>query len=75
MKPLAIIGLLLVILGIIALAVPSITFFTNDRVADAGFFKVDVAHPHTIILNPVVGAVALIAGVVLLLSGKASTVP
>src|SRR5262245_64930010 len=34
MRPLAIIGLLLIIGGLIALAVPSITFFTNDRVAD-----------------------------------------
>ena len=48
MRPLVVIGLILVVLGIVALAVPSFTFFTTERVADVGFFKIDVARPHTI---------------------------
>jgi hypothetical protein len=63
-------GVILVILGIIALVVPSITFFTTDRVADAGFFKIDVSRPHTIVLNPIVGIVAVIAGVALTFAGR-----
>jgi hypothetical protein len=62
-------GILLVVLGIIALAVPSITFFTTERVADAGFFTIDVQKPHTIVLNPIVGIVAVIAGVAILVAG------
>jgi hypothetical protein len=62
------IGILLVIFGIIALAVPSITFFTTDRAVDAGFFTVDVQRPHTIVLNPIAGIVAVIAGVAIIMS-------
>jgi hypothetical protein len=64
------IGLLLVVLGIVALVVPSITFFTTDRVADVGFFKIDVSRPHTIVLNPIVGIVAVVAGLALILAGR-----
>ena len=63
-------GMLLVVLGIIALAVPSITFFTTERVADAGFFAIDVKKPHTIVLNPIVGIVAVVAGVAILFAGR-----
>lgn len=33
MGPLVVLGLILVVLGIIALAVPAFTFFTKERVA------------------------------------------
>jgi hypothetical protein len=64
-----VIGLILVALGIAALAVPSLTFFTRERVADAGFFTIDISRPHTIVFNPVVGGIALAAGIVLVLVG------
>ena len=60
----------LVILGIIALAVPSITYFTTERVAHLGFLRIEVSRPHTIVFNPIVGVVALIAGIVLLSLGR-----
>lgn len=63
------IGLLLVVLGVVALAVPSFTFFTKERVADAGFFTIDLSRPHTVVLNPIVGGVALVAGLVLVVIG------
>jgi hypothetical protein len=69
-KPLVIIGLILVVLGILALAIPAFTFFTTERVADAGFFKIDVEKPHTIIINPIVGAIALVAGLALIFAGR-----
>ena len=62
MRPLVVIGLILVVLGIVALAVPSFTFFTTERVADVGFFKIDISRPHTIVFNPIVGGVALALG-------------
>jgi uncharacterized membrane protein HdeD (DUF308 family) len=69
MRPVLVIGLILVVLGIVALAIPSFTFFTTERVADAGFFKIDISRPHTIVFNPIVGVVALAVGVVLVISG------
>jgi hypothetical protein len=75
MRPLVVIGSILVVLGIVALAVPTFTFFTTDRVADVGFFTIDVSRPHTIILNPIVGAAAVLAGFVLVLIGSRSASP
>jgi uncharacterized membrane protein HdeD (DUF308 family) len=65
-----VIGVLLLIVGIMALAVPSITFFTAERVAEAGPFAIDVSRPYTIVLNPLLGVVALAAGVVLLVAAR-----
>jgi hypothetical protein len=62
-----ILALVLIAVGVIALLVPSVTFFTRERVADAGFFSIDVSKPHTIILNPAVGGILLAAGIVLFL--------
>jgi hypothetical protein len=70
MKLLTVIGVLLIALGVFALVFQGITFFTTERVVDAGPFKMDVQRPHTIIFNPIVGVVALAGGVTLLLAGR-----
>jgi hypothetical protein len=72
MKPLVVIGLILVVLGVVALAVPSFTFFTTEHVANVGFITIDVSRPHTIVFNPIVGGIALAAGIVLVLVGLRS---
>lgn len=72
MKPFLVIGLILAVLGIIALAIPSFTFFTTERVADVGFFTIDISKPHTIVFNPIVGVIALVAGIVLTYLGLRS---
>ncbi|WP_020474450.1 hypothetical protein [Zavarzinella formosa] len=64
------IGILLVILGIIALAVPSITFMTTERAVDTSFLTIDYQKPHTLILNPIAGIVAVAAGVVMIVAGR-----
>lgn len=65
-------AIVLVVVGILALAVPSFTFFTTERAVDTGFFTIDYQKPHTIILNPVVGIVAVGAGVAMLFAGRRS---
>jgi len=72
MRPLIMIGLILVVLGIVALVIPTFTFFTTERVADVGFLKIDISRPHTIVFNPIVGGIALAAGIVLVLVGRRS---
>ena len=69
MRTLAIIGVLLIVFGIVALTFQSITYFTTDRVVDFGPLKIDAERPHTIVFHPVAGAVAVIAGLVLVLAG------
>ena len=75
MRPLAIVAVLLIVLGVLALAVPSITFSTQERVVDTGFFHIDWQKPHTIILNPMIGLIALGAGLVLLLAARRPSTP
>ena len=74
MRPLMLIGLCVLIVGIIALAVPSITYFTTERVADVGFFTIDMSRPHTIIINPIAGVIALLIGLVLIVAGLGRSV-
>ena len=70
MRIAVILGVLLIVLGVVALCYQSITFFTTERAVDAGPLKIDVQKPHTIILHPIVGIVALGAGLLLILSGR-----
>lgn len=69
MKPIVVIGMILVVLGVVALAIPSLTYFTTERVADVGFFQIDISRPHTIVLNPIAGGIALGVGIVMILMG------
>ncbi len=67
MRPFSVFGLVLIVLGILALSVRSITYFTNDQVnGPLGFFAWDVNRPHTIFINPIAGIVAVAAGVALM---------
>jgi hypothetical protein len=70
MRALVVIGVLLILFGVAALAVQGITFFTSERVVDAGPFKVDVQKPHTIVFHPVVGLAALAGGAILVVTGS-----
>ncbi len=70
MRPLVVIGVLLILFGIAALAFQGFTFFTSERVVDAGPFKLDVQKPHTIILHPIVGLAALAGGAVMVVAGS-----
>jgi membrane-bound ClpP family serine protease len=66
MRPFALVGLVLIVLGILALSVHSVTYFTTEQaVGPLGFFAWDVARPHTIVINPIAGIVAVAAGLAL----------
>jgi uncharacterized membrane protein HdeD (DUF308 family) len=69
---LVIIGIVLVVLGILALSFQGFTFFTQERVVDAGPLKIDVEKPHTIILHPIVGIVSVVAGLVMIVFSRRS---
>jgi hypothetical protein len=72
MKPLTIVGIILIALGVIALAYQGITYTTKERVVDIGPLKVDKEKEKTIPLPPVLGGVAVAAGVVLMIVGARS---
>ncbi|MEA3207707.1 MAG: hypothetical protein QOE70_764 [Chthoniobacter sp.] len=73
MKPAGIVGIILIVLGVVALAYQGITYTTheNKKVIDLGPLQVDatVEKQKTIPLPPILGVVALAGGVVLLVMG------
>ena len=74
MRPYAIGGLVPIILGLLALLVRSVTYFSTDQVVGPlGFFAWDVSRPHTIFINPIAGIVALAVGFVLVLMARRPT--
>lgn len=70
MRALMIIGVVLILFGILALCFQTIAFFTTERVVDSSIFKLDVQKPHTIVLHPIVGIVAVAAGLALAFLGR-----
>jgi hypothetical protein len=66
------IGILLILSGGIALAYQGITYTTREKVIDFGPLKASVNEEHTIPLPPVVGAIAIVGGIILLLRAKSA---
>jgi uncharacterized membrane protein HdeD (DUF308 family) len=66
MKPVAILGVILIILGVIALAYQGISYTKKDKVVDLGPLKVETEKKETIPLPPVLGVVAVVGGIVLI---------
>jgi len=72
MKPVTIIGIVLIVLGVVAFAWQGITYTTTERVVDLGPLKVDAKKEKTIPLPPVLGGLALAGGVILVAVGARS---
>jgi uncharacterized membrane protein len=69
MKAPTLIGILLIALGIVALAYQGITYTTREKVLDIGPIKASKETEKTIPLPPVLGGLALAGGIVLVLAG------
>ena len=74
MRPYTVAGLILIILGVLALSVHSIMYFSSEQVVGPlGFFAWDVSRPHTIFINPMAGIVAFALGIALVLMARRTT--
>jgi len=69
MKVLTLVGIALIVLGIVAFTYQGITYTTREKVIDVGPLKATVEKEKTIPLPPILGALSLAAGVVLLIVG------
>ena len=73
MKPTTVVGILLIVVGVIALAYGGFNFTTHEqkRVVDLGPLKVDanVEKEHSIPLPPILGVAALVGGAALVYAG------
>jgi hypothetical protein len=71
MKPAALVGVILIILGVIALTYQGITYTTHKKVLDIGPIQATKEEHKTIPLPPVLGGIALVGGIALMIgSGK-----
>jgi hypothetical protein len=70
MKPLALVGVVLIVLGLVALAYQGITYTTKEKVVDIGPLKVEAEKERTIPLPPVVGGVAIVVGLALVVLAR-----
>lgn len=69
MKTASIVGVVLIILGVIALGYQGITYTTHKKVLDVGPIHATKDEHKTIPLPPVVGVIALVCGVALVYAG------
>lgn len=69
MRSASIAGIMLIVLGVIALAYQGITYTTQKKVLDIGPIQATKTEHNTIPLPPIVGGVALIGGIALLVAG------
>jgi hypothetical protein len=67
MKPLAVIGLLLVVVGFVALGVGHFSYTTQKPVVDIGPLKASVAEQHSIAVPDMAGIGAIVVGGLLVL--------
>jgi uncharacterized membrane protein HdeD (DUF308 family) len=70
MKTNTLLGIILIVVGIVAFAYQGITYTTREKVVDLGPLQVTAEKTKTLPLPPLVGAVALVSGIVLLVMGN-----
>lgn len=70
MKPMTIIGIVLIVIGLVALVYQGITYTTREKVIDIGPLEATAEKEKTIPLSPALGAVAIVGGVVLIAAGS-----
>jgi len=69
MKPIAWIGIILVVLGVVSLAYQGISYNRKESVVDLGPLQVTTETRERIPLPPILGGLALAGGVALLVVG------
>jgi hypothetical protein len=70
MKPIMVLGLVLIILSIMAFAYQGITYTTREKIVDIGPIHASADTQKTIPLSPLFGVLALGGGIVLVLVGR-----
>ncbi len=69
MKPAMIIGIVLIVFGVMALAYQGITYTSREKIIDIGPIQATQKTEKTIPLSPILGGVALAGGIALVIIG------
>ena len=70
MKTFTLLGIILIAVGIIAFTYQGITYTTREKVVDLGPIQMTAEKTKTLPLPPILGAISLVGGIVLLVVGK-----
>jgi uncharacterized membrane protein HdeD (DUF308 family) len=70
MKPMALAGILLIVIGLAALAYQGFTYTTRETIVDIGPIEATADRERTVPLPPIVGIVAVAGGIALLVAGS-----
>jgi hypothetical protein len=65
-----ILGIVLIVVGLFALAYQGFTYTTQKKVIDIGPIQATKEEHHTVPLPPILGALALVSGVVVVVAGR-----
>jgi drug/metabolite transporter (DMT)-like permease len=65
-----ILGIVLIVVGIVALAYQGLTYTTQKKVIDIGPIQATKEEHHTIPLPPILGVLALVGGVVVIATDR-----
>ena len=69
MKPIMLIGIVLIVLGVVALAYQGITYTSRERILDIGPIHATADTNKTIPISPILGGLALVGGIVIVVRG------
>ena len=70
MKPLAIVGVLLIVLGIAGLVIPRFSYTTEEKVLEVGPLVATAEKEHSIRIPDIAGVIAVIAGGILVVASR-----
>jgi len=68
------VGILLIVVGVVALALGGFSYTKREKAIDLGPLEVTTEHKKTVPLSPIVGLVAIGAGLVLVVTGAKTRV-
>jgi len=68
-KPVTIVGIVLIALGVVALVYQGFTYTTKEKVLELGPLKAEVEREKTVPVPPILGVLAIAGGVVLVIVG------
>ena len=70
MKSTALVGIVLIVFGVIALAYQGITYTTHKKIVDIGPLQASTTQHKTIPLPPILGGIALVGGIALMFAAR-----
>ena len=70
MKPTGIVGVILIAIGIIALAYGGFSYTKREKIIDAGPLQVSADREKTVPFPPILGGTCLVGGIILVVVGN-----